>query len=87
MFKNKKVLVFGATGSWGSELVRQLVTFHDPAEIRVFSRGEHKQVEMRHNYHDIQNIRYIVGDVRNPEAVDMAMTGTDIVSIFSHYRD
>ncbi len=79
MFKNKKVLVFGATGSWGSELISQLVTFNNPAEIRVFSRGEHKQVEMRHNYRNIQNIRYIVGDVRDPEAVDLAMTGVDVV--------
>lgn len=79
MFKNKKVLVFGATGSWGSELIRQLVKFHNPAEIRVFSRGEHKQVEMRHNYRSVQNIRYIVGDVRDSEAVNMAMTKVDVV--------
>lgn len=79
MFKSKKVLVFGATGSWGSELIRQLVKFHNPAEIRVFSRGEHKQTEMRHNYRNVQNIRYIVGDVRDSEAVNLAMTGVDAV--------
>lgn len=77
--KNKKVLVIGGTGSWGSELVRQLVTKYKPAEIRVLSRGEHKQVEMRHTYANYKNIRFIVGDVRDEQAVNLAMEKIDIV--------
>lgn len=77
--KGKNVLIIGGTGSWGSELVHQLVTEYDPLGIRVFSRGEHKQVEMRHAYADQKNIRYIVGDVRDEQAVDLAMKKIDVV--------
>lgn len=77
--KNKKILVIGGTGSWGSELIHQLITNYHPAEIRVFSRGEHKQVEMRHTYVDQKNILFTVGDVRDEQAVDLAMKGIDIV--------
>jgi len=77
--KGKNVLVIGGTGSWGSELVHQLVTEYDPTEIRVFSRGEHKQVEMRHQYMNNPKLKFIVGDIRDAEAVDIAMTGVDIV--------
>lgn len=76
---NKKVLVVGGTGSWGSELVHQLVTYHYPAEIRVFSRGEHKQVEMRHLYKDKNYLSFIIGDVRDEQRVDNAMRGIDVV--------
>lgn len=78
-FKNKKVLVTGGTGSWGSELVRQLVAYYDLSEIRIFSRGEHKQVEMRHHYNQQENMRYIIGDVRDPQALDIAMRDINIV--------
>jgi FlaA1/EpsC-like NDP-sugar epimerase len=78
-FKNKSVLITGGTGSWGSELVEQLLSSYKPAEIRVFSRGEHKQVEMRHRYSQHQNIHFIIGDVRDPQALDIAMHDIDIV--------
>jgi len=78
-FKNKKVLIFGGTGSWGSELVRQMVNDFELSELRIVSRGEHKQVEMRHRYQGVKNLRFIIGDVRDPEAVDSAMKGVDIV--------
>lgn len=78
-FRNKRVLVIGGTGSWGSELVKQLIKIYKPLEIRIFSRGEHKQVEMRHTYKGKDNIRFIIGDVRNPQAVNAAMQDIDIV--------
>lgn len=77
--KGKNVLIIGGTGSWGSELVRQLVTEHNPSEIRIFSRGEHKQVELRHKYMNNPKLKFIIGDIRDPQAVDIAMTGVDIV--------
>lgn len=77
--ENKKILVIGGTGSWGSELVKQLVHNYTPKEIRIFSRGEHKQVEMRHRYFHAKNLRFIVGDVRDFLAVELAMSGVDIV--------
>lgn len=77
-FKGKKIIIFGGTGSWGRELVKQMVEKYQPAEIRVFSRGEHKQVAMRHQYRDIDNIKYIIGDVRDKERVAFAMKGVDV---------
>jgi FlaA1/EpsC-like NDP-sugar epimerase len=76
---NKKILVIGGTGSWGSELVKQLIYNHHPKEIRIFSRGEHKQVEMRHTYRQVKNLRFIIGDIRDAEAVDIAASGVDAI--------
>lgn len=78
-FKDKSALVIGGTGSWGSELVRQLINEYDLKEIRIFSRNEHKQVEMRHEYKEEKNMHYIIGDVRDEQAVDLAIKGVDIV--------
>lgn len=78
-FNGKKILIFGGTGSWGSELVRQMIKYYNPEEIRIFSRGEHKQVEMRQLYQQEKNIRFIVGDVRDKEAVDLAMNNIQVV--------
>lgn len=72
-------MVVGGTGSWGSELVRQLIEYYPPSEIRVFSRGEHKQVEMRQKYRDTAILRFVVGDVRDAQTIDMAMHGIDVV--------
>lgn len=77
--KNKKVLITGGTGSWGNELVRQLVLLYEPSEIRIFSRGEHTQVAMRQKYHNKKNMRFIIGDVRDSHAIDRAMHNIDIV--------
>lgn len=78
-FKDKKILVTGGTGSWGSELISQLVSSYSPAEIRIFSRGEHTQVAMRHRYREQKNMRFIIGDVRNRQALDIAMQDINIV--------
>lgn len=77
-FKNKKVLVIGGTGSWGSELVRQIVKFK-PSEIRIYSRGEHKQVEMRRNYAQVRFLKFIIGDIRDEKSLGSAMKDVDIV--------
>ena len=46
MFKNKILLITGGTGSWGNELVTQIISTYEVEEIIIYSRGEHKQVEM-----------------------------------------
>ena len=46
MLNNKKIFITGGTGSWGNELVSQLLKKYNPSEVVIFSRGEHKQVEM-----------------------------------------
>lgn len=79
-FSGKTVLVTGGTGSWGHELVRQLVSNHpDIAQIRIYSRGEHKQVEMKQEYGSDKRLRFIIGDVRDKNILNFAMSGVQIV--------
>lgn len=77
MFKGKTLLITGGTGSFGTAaLIRFLDT--DIGEIRIFSRDEKKQDEMRHQYND-DRIKYYIGDVRDIRSLDNAMHGVDFV--------
>jgi UDP-glucose 4-epimerase len=74
---NQTVLITGGTGSFGNAmLVRLLQT--EVGAIRIFSRDEKKQDDMRHQYRD-PKIKFYIGDVRNPDSVDDAMAGVDFV--------
>lgn len=78
MFKSKTIFITGGTGSWWQELITQLIP-HEPQEIIVFSRWEHKQVEMKRKFHNSKNIRYIIGDVRDKERLVSVTQGVDII--------
>lgn len=72
--KNEVILITGGTGSWGNELVRQIVHLSNIKEIRVLSRGEHKQVEMRRNFYEHSHkLKFIIGDVRDTSILNLAM--------------
>ena len=73
MFKDSIVLVTGGTGSWGNELISQLLEKYSPKEIRIYSRGEHKQVEMRAKYKNDSRLRFIIGDVRDKNILSLSM--------------
>ncbi len=75
---NKTILITGGTGSWGQELTRQLFQQYDPKEVRIFSRGEHKQVEMKRLFQN-SRIRYFIGDVRDKERLRVASQGVDVI--------
>lgn len=77
IFKDKVLLITGGTGSFGNAVLRRFLD-SDIKEIRIFSRDEKKQDDMRHR---IQNpkVKYYIGDVRNKESVDIAMRGVDYV--------
>ena len=79
-FKNKNILVTGGTGSIGSEIVRQLLKF-SPKVVRVFARHEdrHHTMMQELGIGSENNLRFIVGDVRDKERLEMAMAGIDIV--------
>jgi FlaA1/EpsC-like NDP-sugar epimerase len=72
------VLVTGGTGSIGSEIVRQLLAYH-PRNIRVFSNSENENYELSEELRDIENVRYLVGDVCSKERLVQAMQGVQIV--------
>lgn len=76
-FDNKCLLITGGTGSFGNAVLRR---FLDTGinEIRIFSRDEKKQDDMRQFYKN-QKIKYFIGDVRNRQSIDNAMQGVDYV--------
>lgn len=81
LFKRKKILVTGGTGSIGSEIVRQLLTY-EPGQIRIYSRDESKHFFLQQQLHDdfsSGRLRSLIGDVRDKERLDRAMYGVDIV--------
>ena len=77
MFKNKKLLITGGTGSFGSTVLDRFVD-SDISEIRVLSRDEKKQEDLRLK-HASDKIRFYIGDVRDIDSVRPAMAGVDYV--------
>ncbi|MFC4779339.1 polysaccharide biosynthesis protein [Paenibacillus sp. GCM10023252] len=77
MFNNQRILVTGGTGSWGYELIRQLLP-QNPKEIIVFSRNETSQVAMNRAFED-SRLSFCIGDIRDKEALMKACEGVDYV--------
>lgn len=77
-FKNKKLLITGGTGSFGSAVLQRFLTTDHFSEIRVFSRDEKKQDDMRNLYKN-DKIKYYIGDVRDYSSIEPAMQGVDYV--------
>ena len=77
VFKDKTLLITGGTGSFGNAVLRRFLD-SDIKEIRIFSRDEKKQDDMRHA---LQNpkVKFYIGNVRNKQSVDIAMKGVDYV--------
>ncbi len=83
MFRNATLLITGGTGSFGSTVLKHFLG-SDIAEIRIFSRDEKKQDDMRHDlqqrYPELAGkVRFYIGDVRNINSVRDAMHGVDYV--------
>lgn len=82
IFKNKRILVTGGTGSIGSEIVRQLIP-HNPKQIRIYSRDESKQCQLQHKLdYFTQNkdiLRFLIGDIRDKDRLNRAFNNIDIV--------
>ena len=77
MFKNKTLLITGGSGSFGNAVLDKFLS-SEISEIRIFSRDEKKQEDLRLKYKN-PKINFIVGDVRNPESINWAMEGVDYV--------
>ncbi len=75
--KNKTLLITGGTGSFGNAVLRRFLD-SDIKEIRIFSRDEKKQDDMRHFYKN-PKIKYYIGNVRDKRSVDNAMKGVDYI--------
>ncbi|MDQ7004667.1 MAG: polysaccharide biosynthesis protein [Ghiorsea sp.] len=77
MFNNKILLITGGTGSFGNAVLRRFLD-SDIKEIRVFSRDEKKQDDMRKLYND-PKLKFYIGDVRDVNSIIDAMRGVDYV--------
>ena len=77
IFKDKVLLITGGTGSFGNAVLRRFLN-SDIKEIRIFSRDEKNQDDMRHSFQD-PKIKYYIGNVRDKRSVDVAMRGVDYV--------
>ena len=78
MYKGTKLLITGGTGSFGNAVVKLFLENTDIEEIRIFSRDEKKQDDMRRIYHD-DRLKFYIGDVRDIASVRHAMQGVDYV--------
>lgn len=77
MFQNKTLLITGGTGSFGNAVLRRFLNTNIK-EIRIFSRDEKKQDDMRNEYKN-NKIKFFVGDVRDYSSISSAMSGVDYV--------
>ena len=77
MFKGKALLITGGTGSFGNAVLDRFID-SDIKEIRIFSRDEKKQHDMRLKYSN-DKLKFFIGDVRNYDSINEAMRGVDFV--------
>lgn len=77
MFKDKTLLITGGTGSFGNAVLKRFLDT-DIGEIRIFSRDEKKQDDMRRQYQN-DKIQYYIGDVRDLQSIKNVMHGVDYI--------
>ncbi len=82
-FTNATLMITGGTGSFGSTVLKHFLA-SDLKEIRIFSRDEKKQDDMRHELQakhpeHAKKVKFYIGDVRNPQSVRDAMPGVDYI--------
>jgi len=77
IFENKILLITGGTGSFGNAVLRRFLDL-DIKEIRIFSRDEKKQDDMRRKYNDVR-LKFYIGDVRDYDSIMNALSGVDYV--------
>lgn len=71
-------MVTGGTGSWGHELVKQLLT-HNPKQIRIFSRNESVQFTMKQEFDNNPKLQFIIGDIKEKESLIEASNNVDFI--------
>jgi len=77
MFKNKKLLITGGTGSFGNAVLNKFLD-SEISEIRILSRDEKKQHDMRVSYNN-SKIKFFIGDVRDRDSIRSAINGVDYI--------
>ena len=78
MFKDKTLLITGGTGSFGNAVLHRFLNTEHFSEIRIFSRDEKKQDDMRKRLNN-SKVKFYIGDVRDPLGVDTVVKGVDYI--------
>lgn len=78
IFDGKTILLTGGSGSFGNKFAEVILSEHDPKSVRIYSRGELKQLEMRNRFND-DRLRFLIGDVRDRARLYRAVDGVDVV--------
>ena len=83
LFKGKTLMITGGTGSFGNAVLNRFLKT-DIGEIRIFSRDEKKQDDIRHELQakhpeNAKKVKFYIGDVRNPQSIRDAMPGVDYI--------
>ncbi|HFQ80026.1 MAG TPA: UDP-N-acetylglucosamine 4,6-dehydratase (inverting) [Desulfobacterales bacterium] len=78
-WSDKTILLTGGTGSFGKHFCRIMLEKYNPKAIRIYSRDELKQHNMRFDFNDDDRLRFFIGDVRDGERLHRAMAGVDVV--------
>lgn len=79
--EGKSILITGGTGSFGKQMLKQLLAHHNPKRVSIFARGEYNHFVLQNSLTEEQRqkVRFFVGDVRDLDRMVMAMRGIDIV--------
>ena len=77
MFKDKILLITGGTGSFGNEVLKKFLN-SDIKEIRIFSRDEKKQDDLRKQY-NLDKLKFYIGDVRDKASLNSVMKGVNYI--------
>jgi len=78
-WKEKTILLTGGTGSFGKAFIKLMLEKYQPRVIRIYSRDELKQYEMKMRGFDHKSLRYFIGDVRDKNRLEMAVRDVDII--------
>src|SRR3989339_1100285 len=86
-FQNKQILITGGTGSIGSSILQELLPFK-PKSIKVYSRDEYKQYQLKFKYQKIKNVKidYLLGDIRDYDSLIAASENVDILYHCAAYK-
>ena len=79
--KNKNILITGGTGSFGKAMLNEIIKNHKPKKVIIFSRDEQKQFLLSEKFKNknYNFLRFFLGDIRDSDRLDMALSGVDIV--------
>ena len=85
IFKNKKVLITGGTGSIGQEILQEILKY-EPEIVRILDVDETKQFELQQEYGDPENLRFLLGDIRDISRLRRAFNDIDVIFHTAAYK-